>query len=860
MKRLRWLLLAFAAGCGGTPEAGGGEVSCRWFSPGPGFAWDREALFVLVEAPAFTLRPGEAGRYEFRVTEAGALRGVCVRKNGETVELAFEASVKPRGAGWTIEARIPWREFLPTGGRPEPGDRWSLDAERTLLFEAPPGREAWRKRFPPPAGSRVLGSPDPPAPYRAERVYPKLEMSFPIAVQREPGSELLWCIDEVRAYGKSSVRRFRAAEDVAQSEKLLEVDGVAYGLAFHPRFAENRWVFLGWNGGKKTRVTRYTAGKDVGSPQLILEWDSDGHNGGDLAFGKDGFLYVTSGDGTSDSDTHVVGQDLSRLTAKVLRIDVDRPDPGRAYGVPKDNPFVGIDGVRPETWAYGLRNPWRLSVDPVSGRVWVGNNGQDLWEQVYLVEKGANYGWSLREGSHPFYPDRKQGPTPLMPPTLEHSHAEARSLTGGLVYHGERFPELRGAYLYADYSTGKIWAALHDGTRLLWRRELADTSLQITGFGLDPRGELLLCDHRGDGKGGFYTLRAAPPEAPRAEFPRTLSASGLFRSVAGHRMEPGLIPYSVNAPLWSDGARKERWIALPAGTAIDFTTSRGWNFPDGTVLVKSFALDTDAGRRWIETRFLTRQDGEWAGYSYAWNDAQTEGTLVDAGGAERDWTIGGRRQTWRFPSRAECMVCHSRAANFVLGLSELQMNRDHDYDGVRAPQLEVLESLGLLRVDWAKEAVEGLKREAKEIGRDVAAYVRERRGPTPDRSALLDRPPGAYRRLADPSDPREELERRARSYLHANCAHCHVEAGGGNAQMELELTTPREGMRVVDVPPLHPLEGLRDARLVAPGHPERSTLLARLARRGPGQMPPLATSVADAEAVELLRAWIQSLR
>src|SRR5262249_525060 len=225
-------------------------------------------------------------------------------------------------------------------------------------------------------------------------------------------------------------------------------DGIAHGVALHPDFAKNGYLYVGDNGpisgGKKTRVTRYTMDPkppyalDPKSARVIIEWDSDGHNGGDLAFGNDGTLYVTSGDGTSDSDTNHTGQDLGKLNAKVLRIDVDHPDPGKNYSVPKDNPFVNVKGVRPETWAYGFRNPWRLHYDRKTGDLWVGQNGQDLWEQVYLVEKGANYGWSAYEGSHPFYVDRLRGPSPLSKPIAEHPHSEMRSLTGGVVYYGER--------------------------------------------------------------------------------------------------------------------------------------------------------------------------------------------------------------------------------------------------------------------------------------------------------------------------------------------------------------------------------------------------------------------------------------
>src|SRR5205085_8407650 len=159
---------------------------------------------------------------------------------------------------------------------------------------------------------------------------------------------------------------------------------------------------------------------DPASETPIIEWWSDGHDGGAMAFGNDGMFYITSGDGTSDSDTRITGQRTDLLNAKVLRIDVDHPSNGKQYSVPKDNPFVSRPEFAPETWAYGFRNPWRMTCDRQTGHIWVGMNGQDLWEPAYLVQKGANYGWSVKEGSHDFYPQRKAGPTPISPPTLEH--------------------------------------------------------------------------------------------------------------------------------------------------------------------------------------------------------------------------------------------------------------------------------------------------------------------------------------------------------------------------------------------------------------------------------------------------------
>jgi glucose/arabinose dehydrogenase len=898
-----------------------------------GRLWDGD-VFELFFKPA----EDAPGYYEFQVNPAGARLDMFMPRRGGNGyeryradgEFVFETKVRLSGSlnrpgdrdrSWSVEGRLRWADLLRTGGRPAPGEQWrfalcrydyttgrrpetSTSAPLTqpsihryedyagLNFVGPaaPAQLGWQ----PLTTSRVVGSPDPPAPYRLRRRYPALRLDYPVTAVREPGAERLLAILQDVPGGASRLVRFRDSETATDVETLLTWDRRAYDLVFHPQFERNGYLYLSSCGplaapteDKRMQVTRYTLGgpnrqPDPAAATVILEWWSDGHDGGAMAFGQDGKFYLTTGDGTTDSDTRVVGQDLSTLLAKVLRLDLERPDAGRHYSVPPDNPFVGRAGARPETWAYGLRNPWRITADRETGHVWVGNNGQDLWESAYLVTKGANYGWSVYEGSHPFYPTRRPGPDPIAKPTLEHPHSEARSLTGGIVYYGRRHPELRGAYVYGDYSTGKIWAAKHDGTRLLWHRELVDTPLQITGFCEDSRGELLVCDMRGGGEGAFYELEPAPPSRPAAPFPRRLSESGLFREVRGHRPQPGLIPYEVNAPLWSDGAHKERFIGLPGADArIDFAAARGWNFPDGTVLVKSFALETEEGnprsRRWVETRFLTRQQGEWVGYSYEWNDEQTDALLVEREGKDREFGIrvrrsreapdGIRKQVWRYPSRAECMVCHTRAANFVLGLTLHQMNRLRDYGGgYRANQIEVLERLGVLRTDWSGEARGLLRGDAKRSGKSdgeadaaVAAL-----GPQPGQrgaaqSGMLALPPDRYDRLTDPYDRRADLNLRARSYLHANCAPCHVEAGGGNAQMELELTTPAERMRLLGVRPVHHTYNLPDARLVAPGRPGSSVLLHRIRHRGEGRMPPLATSVVDSAAVRLLEDWIRSL-
>ena len=632
-------------------------------------------------------------------------------------------------------------------------------------------------------------------------------------------------------------------------EKLLDVDEFIYGIEFHPEYAKNGYIYLGTNGPAagqspehRALVVRYTIpleGTKPIDPQSafeIIHWPSKGHNGTALAFGSDGMLYITSGDGSGDSDTNLAGQRLDHLLAKVLRIDVDHPEPGKPYAVPPDHPFHQRPGVRAETWAYGLRNPWRASWDPTLHRLWVGQNGQDRLEQIYLVEKGANYGWSVYEGSEPFYPNRPHGPDAVTPPTLEHPHHESRSLTGGVIYTGSTLPELRGAYIYGDYATGKIWAARHDGKQVTWHQKIAESHLGLTDFVTSPKGELWIANYQSNETGGLYRLTPSPPDTPTAPFPKKLSETGLFESVPGYRLAASLLPYSVSIPEWGDGALIKRHIGMPPDSGkIGFLARRGWEFPDRSVLLQSFALPdptkNTASPRWIETRLLTRQKGEWAGYSYKWNPEQTDAFLVEEKGAESLLDSG---QTWRFPSRADCSSCHSRSANYLLGLQTAQMNRPHDYgEGFSGNQLEVLSALGLF-------VHPGKPKEA----------------PFAFTPALAKQD-----KLVDPWDDSLALSERAESYLHATCSHCHVESGGGNAQMDLRMKTPAEKMRIFNEIPNHGTVGLPgDARLVVSGDAAKSVLLARVARSSEGRMPPLGSFSPDPRAVRLLYEWIQSLR
>ncbi len=686
--------------------------------------------------------------------------------------------------------------------------------------------------------TRLTGIPDQPPPMTGVRAYPRLPVQRPVAVEKEPGvPQLLMLQNFAWSEDRTELKRFEDREEVSESTSLLMLREMAYSICFHPRYSENGYLYLGQNGsgpgpGKNSRIVRYTVARQApwnlveGSALTIIEWRSNGHNGAAAAFGKDGMLYVTSGDGTANSDADISGQDTASMRSKVMRIDVDGAPPGKTYVVPPDNPFMGQPAVLPETWAYGFRNPWKIASDMESGQIWVGQNGQDLREFAHLLERGANYGWSAYEGSREFIPGRLKGPAPFTPPTVEHDHATFRSLTGGFVYRGQRWPDLTGAYIYGDYGTGRVWGARHDGKKMLWNRELADTPALIGGFGTNLAGDVLIADHMGD---ALLRLEMTPPLPPDAKpFPVLLSDTGLFTDVAALQPLPGLQAYEINAPAWHDGASSTRLLGMPPGTTAESHTNgdyKSYNLPDGTVLVQTLTLPAEGAQpsRRMETRLLVKQSADWAAYSYLWNAAQTEASLVPAAGTRVP--LEGRE--WLVPSRGDCVACHARGANYALSLTNAQLNREVLHHGVKQNQLEAFVREGLLKVKSGE-------------GRTLP---------------VLSEVP----RLVDPHNAEATLAERTKAYFATNCGHCHMPEGGGNATMNLGAWVGENDRNLVNAMPQHGDMGLTDARLITPSDVSRSVLPVRVMSRGAGQMPPLGTLQIDPNGLQLLIAWLQSL-
>ena len=275
------------------------------------------------------------------------------------------------------------------------------------------------------------------------------------------------------------------------------------GLAFHPRYAENGLFYTNTNpkGGKlRTTISEWswradTAGKQLATPKrVLLEIDQPykNHDGGQVEFGPDGYLYIGMGDGGSREDPQGNGQNLDSLLGKMLRIDVNAAD---GYAIPKDNPFVGRPGVRPEIWAYGVRNPWRFTFDP-RGRLIAADVGQDTWEEVDIIPVGANMGWNAREGAHCFKPKDGCATSGMIEPIFEYGRQAGQSITGGQVYLGQRLPWLHGRYVVGDFVSGRVWSIElpeHPGDPAK-AEELGVFPHAFSAFARTPSGELLALD------------------------------------------------------------------------------------------------------------------------------------------------------------------------------------------------------------------------------------------------------------------------------------------------------------------------------------------------------------------------------
>lgn len=692
-----------------------------------------------------------------------------------------------------------------------------------------PASEPPVKTTAPRTGGGLAFPLHPPALTEIEtsRVFGRLDVERPVFITTAPGdAEHLYVVEQ----GGTIARLVRGSDGREHEEFLNLTDRVRrehneeglLGLAFAPDYATSGvfYVFYSASNPRRSQISRFRTGTDGrGDPKtedvvLSVEQPFGNHNGGALVFGPDGHLYAGFGDGGSGGDPFDAGQDRTNLLGTIVRISVGASG---SYEVPRDNPFVSEKGVRKEIWAFGLRNPWRMSFDRQRGDLWVADVGQDNLEEVDIVVRGGNYGWRIREGSQAFAASKtRTDKEQLIGPIAEYGRGLGESITGGYVYRGLAIPSLRGAYVYGDFVTGNLWALRRaaDGTV---QSELIGAVPELSSFGEDQEGELYALSF----KRGIVQLKSA--SSPDTAFPRKLSETGLFTDVATLTPAASLRPYEPTVELWSDGAEKLRWVVLPEGGKVEYSRDDAWQFPVGTVTVKHFELPLDdrepTRRRRVETRVMVHEADGWSGYTYRWNEGQTDAELLTAPMSEAIAVIrnGAKQsQVWEYPAGNLCMRCHTESYGRVLGLRTHQLHRPDDD----------------LIARWREEGLFA--------------------NPPP---AAEDDDLPSFPRLDDESAP---LEARARAYLETNCALCHNPARDHASSVNLLFAAALEDAKLVDHPSDAPL-GLAEERRVHAGQPNSSALWVRMTMMGPQRMPPLATQRVDPEGTQLVRRWIESL-
>ncbi|HEX4119321.1 MAG TPA: PQQ-dependent sugar dehydrogenase [Verrucomicrobiae bacterium] len=657
-------------------------------------------------------------------------------------------------------------------------------------------------------------------------------------------------------------------------------DSGLLGVAFHPGFATNHFIFVyytwvkrGTVAGSPTtrpvpnlpdtyhdRLERYTLDANgaaiPGSLKIFVDLTDQTvwHHGGGMFFHPtNGLLYWTDGDNAVDENNQIINKSLY---SGVFRIDVDcrggdfsHPIPRQPtngitanYFIPNSNPFVGQSNVLEEFFCLGLRSPHRMTIDPPTGRIFIGDVGGSLREEIDVIEpgeSGLNFQWNECEGN------LGQMKMPCIGisrgPVLDYPHTDGRAIIGGYVYRGRQFSaDLGGKYIFGDNVFRIIWA-LDETTTPFQKNPLCimpkglgpNAGSDYTGlssFGTDAAGEIYFCQMSSVG-GQIFKLRRGGSPPPAKTIPKLLSQTGVFRDLA--TLEPAnfLIPYSVNSPLWSDGAAKRRWIALPEGSKINFAETGEWKFPAGTVFVKNFALAVDDSHpemlRRLETRLLVRDaNGGVYGASYRWRPDNSDADLVTAGTNENisiKTADGVRQQKWFFPGRQDCLTCHTPMSGGVLGVKTRQLNGDFKYPNrVTDNQLRTWNHLGLFK------------------------------------TALDEKRISRFPRLAAVTEAHASLNLRIRSYLDANCSMCH-RPGGAEAFFDARFDVPLKSQGLINGPVANQM-GIAGAKVVVAGNLKKSILLDRLRFPGGNQMPPLARNVVDAPAVALFTKWISSLR
>ena len=514
------------------------------------------------------------------------------------------------------------------------------------------------------------GRPSPFA-YRLETLIEGLDLERPTVARPDPVEPgRWWALEQAGRLvtfteTDPSIRVLLDISDRIVVHPNFEIG--ALGFAFHPGFPEDPRVYLTFTAHPETPetvATFYLSAFRVDADLARIAPESEAvllrvalptefHHAGTLEFDPTGMLLVSLGDGGVPEN----GQDRTTLLGSLLRIDVDGPRP---YGIPSDNPFSSEVGARPEIYASGLRNMWKFSVDHATDRIFGGDVGGGRREEVDRIDAGRDYGWPTWEGTICLGEPCDDG---SVPPLADYGHGVGRAVVGGYVYRGRELSALDGKLLYGDWRSAKIWAVDPDDSGSE-PDLLLEEGESMSSFAEDGEGEVYVVTRLG---GDNLRRIVANPQSDGDALPDRLSRTGCFDVDRPTEPADHLLPYEVNLPLWSDGLEKDRWLSLPPEGQIRVNPDGDWDLPVGSVLVKSFR----SSGRLVETRlFMRHPDGVWAGYTYEWEDDETEA-----------WLRRGSRQVelgdllWTLPTRADCLGCHTKAAGRTLGLETAQLDR-----------------------------------------------------------------------------------------------------------------------------------------------------------------------------------------
>jgi len=648
-----------------------------------------------------------------------------------------------------------------------------------------------------------------------ENAFPNISVTQLVGLFQSPGDDSRWYAmsQDGQVFWFDNSTSASTLNQFADLRSLIRNAGEQglLGMAFDPQYSTNGIVYFSYvNNNSESIVARFvnqgSLPLDISNPDILLTLSqpASNHNGGNIAFGPDGFLYIGFGDGGGGGDTFNNGQNTQTLHGTIMRIDVS----GNDYTIPADNPFTNDANVLDEIYAYGLRNPWRWSFDSQTGDLWVADVGQGDYEEVDIVEAGNNLGWPIMEGDHCFN-SASCDMTGLTRPVAEYDHSSGDcSITGGFVYRGQTIPSLQGHFIYGDFCSGTIRSVVQQADQSYLAAELLASGQSISSFAQGADGEVLVLSISGS------IFRFIDAQAGAENIPNNLSDTGCFSSTENKTYPNFVVPYDVQSILWSDGEDKTRYLAIPDGSTINVLVDGDFIFPDQTILVKNFINNNT----YLETRLFMKHVTGWAGYSYQWLDDQSDAVLVD-GDTPQAVIVNNIAHT--IPSRGQCFTCHTSAANNTLGLEASQLNSIIQYPNNSAGnQLDALAGSGYLA---AKPSV---------------VQISE---------------------MASIDDLNASVEIRARSYLHSNCSGCH-RPGGPASQIDFRIQTDLQNTMACDVTPANGDLGINNARIIAVGDANRSVLIARMqSLDSDTRMTPLATQVVDGQAVSVISEWINDL-